>query len=437
MGNRHQLNPPPPRRIALVDVNNSYVSFERVFRPDLEGKPVVVLSNNDSCVVARSAEVKALGIKMGTPWYQLSDLAKQHNIIALSSNYALYGCMSQRLMSVIAQFSPDIAVYSIDEAFLDLSGFGKLSLHDYAQQIRSTIRKWVGVPVCVGVAGTKTLAKLGNFLAKSRPEHAGVFDFDALSPAEVDALFSEIPVSEVWGVGRSLSRRLAQHSILTVADLRDASPARIRECYSVVLERTVRELNGESCLPFEEDSVTKQQIMVSRSFSHLVSSPRKLAEAITTHTCSAAAKLRRQASLAGAINVHISTSPFNEREPQHSGNITIPLASPSDDSLLLTRAALDGLRAIIRRGYAYQRAGVMLIDLVNSQNRQPTFFDDAEQDIRRANLMSTIDQLNHTFGRGTVRLGSAGTAPTWQMKQTRRTPLYTSRWDELVVAKAK
>lgn len=426
---------PAPARIALIDGNNFYVSCERVFDPKLEGRAMVVLSNNDGCVVARSPEVKALGVKMGVPWHSLRELCKQHPIIAYSSNYALYGDMSRRMMTVIGQFAPDQEIYSIDESFLDLTGFQHLDLVAYGQTIRQRVRQWVGTPVCVGIGPTKTLAKLANHIAKKRPEYQGVCDISRLPPETVSALFAQLDVREVWGVGPRLTTRLAAQGIVTVADLRAADPARIHQGYSVVLARTVRELRGEACIAMEDFAPNKQQIICSRSFGQLVGSLHDLSEAVSTYVARAAEKLRRQGSLAGSVYVFIRTNPFRERDPQYSRGVTVPLPESSDDTLMLTAAALAGLKLIYRTGFAYQKAGVMLADLSPWASRQPSLFDDPAALARRRKLMATMDRINAEFGRGVIRLASAGTRPAWVMRQDQRSPRYTTRWDELPVVR--
>lgn len=418
-------------RIALIDGNNFYVSCERVFNPALEGRPMVVLSNNDGCVVARSQEVKDLGVKMGVPWHSLKALCQQHPILACSSNYALYGDMSHRMHGVIGQYSPDQEIYSIDESFLDLTAFTHLDLTAYAQQMRARVRQWLGLPVCVGIGPNKTLAKLANHIAKKRRQFDSVCDLCRISPQEISAIFQETAVGEVWGVGPRISKRLIEQGIQTVADLRAADPPSMRRGYSVVLERTVRELRGESCIGIEDIVPDKQQIMCSRSFGALVGTEQDLAEALTTYAANATEKLRRQRSLAGSLQVFIRTNPFREKDPQYSRGMTLPLADPTDDTLLITSAALTGLKHLFKPGYAYQKAGIMLLDLQPLSARQPTLFDDVASLERRRKLMSVMDTINSEFGRGSLRLASSGTKPAWAMRQERRSPRYTTQWTEL------
>lgn len=422
-----------PRRVALVDVNNCYVSCERVFRPDLEGVPMVVLSNNDGCVVARSAEVKALGVPMGVPWFQLKDLAKQHGILAFSSNYTLYGDMSNRFMRVLAQFSPDQEIYSIDESFLDLSEFRHQNLTAYAQEIRQRVKRWVGLPVCVGIGPSKTLAKLANHVAKKRPQWNSVCDLTTLSPNDLETLLAEIAVNEVWGVGRRHTAALAEMGIASVRDLRDADPGRIRKQFSVVLERTVQELRGVSCLELEDVAPAKQQIMSSRSFGQAIITLEELGEAVTIHVTRATEKLRLQHSVAGAIQVFIQTHRFKPNEPQYNPGITVPLVQATNDTLQLTQAALVGLKRIYKPGYCYAKGGINLMDISPMNTAPVDLFADVEYSQRRTALMTTLDAVNRRFGRNTLGPGVAGlgAARAWSMKRGNKTPSYTTDWEEL------
>lgn len=420
------------RSIALIDVNNFYVSCERVFNPKLEGKPVVVLSNNDGCAVARSNEVKALGVKMGQPWFQLKDLAKKHRIVAYSSNYALYADMSNRVMSILATFSPNQEVYSIDECFLDLTGFKAQNLIYYGQRIRQRIKQCTGLPVCVGVGSTKTLAKLANHMAKKNPEFNGVCDLTVMSPQKQDEWFRKVEVSEVWGIGRRLAPRLHEMSIKTVLDLKQASPSRMRSCFSVVMEKIIHEINGTSCIELEEINLPKKQIVCSRSFGIPVSDLASLEESVSLYISRAAEKLRRQQSYAGAVSVTIRTSPFNVKEFYYENSLTIPLLTQTNDTVLLTNFALWGLRRIYRPGYQYQKAGVMLSNLVSTHNRQPDLFSLELVDTKSDNLMQVIDQINARMGRNTLKLASQGFRQPWKMKQGNKSPSYTTSWDELI-----
>jgi DNA polymerase V len=339
---------------ALIDGNNFYVSCERVFNPKLEGRPVVVLSNNDGCAVSRSPEAKALGVKMAVPWYQMKDLAKKHGIVALSSNYALYADMSNRMMSVLGQFSPDQEIYSIDECFLGLEGFEHYDLVRYGQEIRNRVRKWVGIPVCVGFAPTKTLAKLANNCAKKGLAGSnGICDFGRMSESALTSLLSTIGIREIWGVGGQLTKQLTDRGITTVEALRTADAKVLRREFSVVLERTVTELNGIPCIDMEETEPNRQQIISSRSFGSPVTELEPLQAAVASYIAIAAEKLRSQGSVAGMVNVYIRTNPFNASAPQYQPSSTLPISVPTSDTLELTKIALRGLKGIYRPGYSY------------------------------------------------------------------------------------
>lgn len=423
--------------IALIDGNNFYVSCERVFQPELEGKPVVVLSNNDGCVVARSQEVRALGVPMGAPWFKLRDLAKQHGIIAKSSNYTLYADMSQRMHSVIGQFAPEQEIYSIDETFLDLTGFNR-DLVEYGLQIRQRVRQWTGIPVCVGIGSSKTLAKLANHSAKKVlvPDMAnGVVDFNQLSAIELNQLFNSIDVGEVWGVGRRNKERLYGLGIQTVKDLRDSSVSRIKKEFNVVLARTVTELNGESCLALEEVAPPKQQIVSSRSFGQPVYLLEDLNEAVVSYASRASEKLRKQNHVAGAIQVFLQTNPFKPEEPQYNNGVTVKLVKPTDNAFRLSEAALYGLKRIYKPGYAYKKAGVMLMSLCPADQVPVDLFSGFDEpDTQRAkNLMATLDEINAKMGRGTVRSAGEGIQKPWAMRSDNKSKAFTTDWEQLAI----
>ena len=418
---------------ALVDCNNFYASCEKLFDPKLASKPVVVLSNNDGCVVARSAEVKALGIPMGVPWFKIQKEAKQYGIVAFSSNYALYADMSNRVVEVLGQFTPNLEVYSIDESFIDLSGFNR-DLVEYGQAIRQRIQQWLGLAVCVGIAPSKTLAKLANHCAKKGlAGSGGVCDFTTMTESQLSQLFARIDVGEVWGVGRKIETRLADLSITTVLQLREADTELIRSKFSVALERTVRELRGVSCLDLEEVAPDKQQIMCSRSFGQYVYDRDQLEEVVASYVARAAEKLRKQASLAGALMVFIRTNPFNPKEPQYQRSVTIPLPEATSDTRVLVMWALKGLKRIYRPGFAYQKAGVMLSELRPKAMAQASLFVDPETD-RGQRLMATLDVINQRWGRGTLRSAAEGMEKPWQMRRQRLSPSYTTDWNGLPMA---
>ena len=420
------------RNIALIDVNNFYVSCERVFNPKLVGKPVVVLSNNDGCAVARSNEVKALGVGMGAPWFKFKDLAKQHGIIAMSSNYALYADMSNRVMSILRQYSPDQEVYSIDESFLDLTGFQSRDLIKYGQHMRKRILKWTGLPVCVGIGSTKTLSKLANHCAKKRPVFNSVCNFNTMPQEELDALLSQVDVGEIWGVGRKLAPKLQALGFNTVLDLKRANPERLRQQFSVVMEKTIRELNGTVCIELEDVAPAKKQILSSRSFGHPVSDYNSLAESITLYMSRAAEKLRRQQSFAGSVYVYIRTSPFKPDDPFYSNGMTIPLPCPTDDSRQLVNAVLWGLKQIYKPNFNYAKAGVMLSEIVPAQGVQTDLFSHVQASPTSAALMVAMDSINKKMGKESIKLASEGFKRPWKMRQENKSPSYTCNWNELV-----
>lgn len=422
---------------ALVDANNFYASCEKLFDPRLAGVPVVVLSNNDGCVVARSAESKALGVKMGVPWFKIREEAQRAGIVALSSNYALYADISDRVTETLRGFSPDVEVYSIDESFLDVTGFCHLGLEDYGGAIRKRVAQWVGMAVCVGFGESKTLAKLANHCAKKGLAGAdGVCDLTALEGPALDDLFSRIPVGEVWGVGRRISAGLAAMGVETVLDLRDADAETVRSRFSVVLERTVRELRGVSCLALEEMVADKRQIMVSRSFGQKVHDLAALADAVATHVTRAAEKLRGQGSLAGAVVVEIRTSPFSERGSHYQRSATVPLPEASADTRTLIRWAIRGLKTIYRPGHAYAKAGVMLTEIRPRAAAQGDLFS-AGGAFRSEGLMAALDAINAKWGRGTLRPAAVrADHSAWEMARGSLSPGYTTDWKGLPVVRA-
>jgi DNA polymerase V len=418
---------------ALIDGNNFYVSCERVFNPKLEGRPVVVLSNNDGCAVSRSAEARALGIKMAGPWFQMKDMAKKHGIVALSSNYALYADMSSRMMSVLAQFSPDQEIYSIDECFLGLDGFEHYDLAAYGQQIRARVRKWLGLPVSIGFAPTKTLAKMANNCAKRGLAGAnGVCDFGRMSESELSRLLSTIGIREIWGVGAQLTKQLTDRGITSVEALRTADAKVLRREFSVVLERTITELNGSPCIDMEDSAPDKQQIMSSRSFGDYVTELEPLNAAVASFVAIAAEKLRSQGSVAGMINVFIRTNTFAANQKQYQPSVTLPIPEPTSDTLALTSTALKGLKGIFKPGYLYKKAGITLMDLSDGSSAQPDMFSTARDNTK---LMAVMDRINTQWGRGTLYSAAEGISNGWKTKRERMSQEFTTSWDGLPVAR--
>ena len=416
------------KSIAIIDVNNFYVSCERVFDPKLENKPVVVLSNNDGCAISRSNEAKALGIKMGTPWFKLKAFAKQENVTALSSNYTLYLDMSHRVMTLLAKFSPDQEIYSIDESFLDLTTFKSKDLIKYSQQIKSKIKQWTGLPVSIGIGSTKTLSKLANHIAKKNYSFKGVCNLNAMDEDTLETWMSHIPVNEVWGVGRSLAPKLNQLGIMSVLDLKHADPDYIRQQFSIVLEKTVRELNGTMCIELKDVEEPNKEIIVSRSFGRRVKDKQELIEAVTSYTSRAAERMRKQSSVATSLYIYIRTSPHNDKK-QYANGVNIPLFQPTDDTMVLTNAALLGLDYIYREGFDYQKAGITLCNLTSKYKVQDHLFNDTISHSR----MKIMDAINQKW-KGKLKLGSEGVTKEWEMKANFKSRNYTTNWDQLMIA---
>jgi DNA polymerase V len=434
---------------ALVDGNNFYVSCERVFRPSLNGIPAVVLSNNDGCCVARSNEAKALGIKMGAPYFQVRHFEESHGLVALSANFALYGDISDRMMSLAAGLGPTQEIYSIDESFIGMDGV-RGDLVERSHKIRSRILQWVGIPCGIGIGQTKTLAKLANHIAKTAERKPGVYpdhlaqvcNLASLLDREREAVFEATEVGEVWGIGRRISKQLTEGGIKTVQDLVRMDLATIRRGWSVVLERTVRELHGIQCIGLDDAPAPKKEIACTRSFGHAVTELSGLTEAVTEFSSRAAEKVRKQHSLACDVMVFIRTSPFR-KDPQYSRSIIVPLRRPTADTGAIVQAAVLGLQAIYRRGFNYAKAGVMLLELQPDsvvQGELDLGDDGSLEDIAdKTRLMAALDAINQRYGKGTMKVASAGLdgdRRVWSMRQERMTPAYTTDWADIPVARA-
>lgn len=414
------------RSIALVDCNNFYVSCEIQFRPDLLNRPVCVLSNNDGCIVSRSNEVKALGIKMGVPIFKIRDLVREHAIAVFSSNYALYADFSNRVMSILSEFSPKQEVYSIDESFLDLTGFHDIDRR--ARTIKERVVRDTGIPVCVGIGPTKTLAKLSNFVAKRHPRSNGVFNFNALSQHQLESVLKNIAVNEIWGVGRQLTKSLTTIGVDTALQLRDSDIASMRQRFGVVMEKTIRELRGETCIEMEEVAPAKQQIINSRSFGQSVSEIEDIQDALAHFVSNAAKKLRDQHSIASMLQVFIMTNRFREDEPQYCPSISIPLTTPTASSMTLQHWAVEGLRAIYKSGFMYKKAGIILSEICDESCYQGDLFTSQND---HAGIMKALDEINTRYGKGTLRLSQDGSRHSWKMRQESKSPNYTTNWDEI------
>ncbi|WP_312831038.1 translesion error-prone DNA polymerase V subunit UmuC [Pantoea eucrina] len=418
---------------ALVDVNAFYASCEKIFRPDLKGEPVVVLSNNDGCVIARSAEARKLGIKMGAPYFKMKDELTRHNVRVFSSNYALYADMSDRVMTTLEEMATAVEIYSIDEAFMDLTGFGRYKpLEAYGREIQQRIYREMHLLTGVGIAQTKTLAKLANYAAKKWTKTGGVVD---LSDAERQRkLMALVPVEEVWGVGGRLSKKLNAMGVMTAKDLADQSPWVIRRHFSVVLERTVRELRGESCLELEALAPGKQQIVCSRSFGSRITDYRDMREAICNFAVRAAEKLRTERQYCRQIAVFIRTSPHASDEIFYGNQALGRLAIPTSDSRDIIRVATDALDRIWLDGRRYMKAGVMLGDFFSQGVAQLNLFDEFQPRANSAALMQVMDKVNQE-GRGQLWFAGQGIAKPWAMKREMLSPFYTTRYADLPVAK--
>ncbi|MEE9354349.1 MAG: Y-family DNA polymerase [Methylococcaceae bacterium] len=416
-----------PRRIALVDCNNFYASCERVFHPAWEGRPLAVLSNNDGCIIARSDELKALKIPMGMPYFQAKPLLKKASAVVVSSNYELYGDMSARVMTLLGQYTPEMEVYSIDEAFLDLTGFAPLCLDEYARGISRYIKQCSGIPVSIGIGPTKVLAKLANRIAKKRKIPGGLFDLGGADALET--VLESTEVADIWGVGRRWGQQLNQFNIFNARQLRDADTQFMRKQFSVVMERVILELRGTACLG-REDVLSKQQIIASRSFGRRITAKNELGEALALHTCRAAERLRQQGSLAGAIIVTIMTGRYHPEQTCFAPSCCIKLAAPTAHSGQFIQAAQVGLKRIYRSGHSYAKAGVMLLDIVSAASVQQDIFNDGDTS-RSTALMQVVDDINQRHGKGTLRYAREGFQQRWAMQRHHKSPGYTTCWREL------
>lgn len=418
---------PSNQVFALIDCNSFYASCERVFRPDLAKTPIVVLSNNDGCVIARSYDAKPF-VKMGEPFFQVKEKLRRHGIVAFSSNYALYGDMSERVMSLIETMVPAAEVYSIDECFADLSGI-QGDLTQFGRQIRAKVLKCTGIPVGVGIAGTKTLAKLANHTAKRlQAQTGGVVDI--CDPFKRDWVLRNTEVKEVWGIGRRMTAHLEAMGIRTAMDLAKATPWTLRQKFSVVIEKTARELAGTPCLELEEAAPPKQEICCSRMFGKRLTELTPIKQAVATYTGRAAEKLRAQGSVCKRMRVSIRTGMFNPDEAKYAKGALVELPYPTNDTLLLTRAATEAVERVYREGFRYSKAEVLLMDL-----RQPGEFTDdlfaVTQPVACDRLMSVLDEINGRYGRGTMRSASVPRTPEWGMRREMMSQSYTTRIDQL------
>lgn len=416
--------------LALVDCNNFYASCERVFDPALRNRPVVVLSNNDGCIVARSAEAKALGLKMGDPYFKVKELLERHKVAVFSSNYALYGDMSQRVMKTLQQFAPDVEIYSIDEAFLDLEGFRELPA--LARNVRQTVRQWTGIPVSVGIAPTKTLAKLANHTAKKKAGYDGVCILD--TPHAWEPVLAGFDVGDVWGIGPQYKKLINQHGVNTALEFSRLPETWLRKHMSVVGARTAQELTGQTCLELELHVDAKKGVTVSRSFGKRITEFQELSEALASYVARAAEKLRRENLVAKHMLVFMHTSPFAKdktKDPYYAPHLSFALPLHTNYTPELAHYALWALKEMYRPGYRYMKCGVMLTDLLIEGTQTLDLFvrrDTAKQ----SKLMEAMDHINQAMGRRTLFYASAGIQQKWSMTAARKSPSYTTDWESLI-----
>ncbi|EMQ0960814.1 Y-family DNA polymerase [Citrobacter braakii] len=420
---------------ALVDVNSFYASCETAFRPDLKGRPVVVLSNNDGCVIARNAEAKTVGVKMGDPYFKQKDLFRRYGVVCFSSNYELYADMSSRVMFTLEALSPRCEIYSIDEAFCDLAGVRNCRvLEDFGRELKDAVYQNTGLAVGVGIAQTKTLAKLANHAAKKwQRQTGGVVDLSNLDRQR--KLMAALTVDEVWGVGRRISKKLEAMGIKTVLDLADTDIRFIRKHFNVVLERTVRELRGEPCLELEEFAPVKQEIVCSRSFGERITDYDAMRQAICTYASRAAEKLRGEHQYCRFISTFVKTSPFALNEPYYGNSASVKLLTPTQDSRDIIAAATRSLDAIWKDGHRYQKAGVMLGDFFSQGIAQLNLFDDNAPRRGSEKLMEILDHLNAKEGKGALYFAGQGIQQQWAMKREMLSPRYTTRYEDLLQVK--
>lgn len=417
---------------ALVDCNNFYASCERVFNPSLIGRPVVVLSNNDGCVIARSNEAKLLGIKMAQPAFHIKELVEKNNIAVFSSNYALYGDMSQRVMNTLSEFTPEIEIYSIDEAFLSLHGFNHFDLNEYAKKIRQVTTKNTGIPVSVGVAITKTLAKVANHYAKIRPENNGVYLIN--SEAKRTEALKNLDIGDVWGVGYQYEKFLKKFGIKTAYDFTQAPPQWVKKHMSVMGLRTQKELSGIPCHELESRVPAKKGICTSRSFGEMQTELKVIEEAISTFAIRCAYKLRKQKTCANNLMVFIHTNPFRNDLPQYSASRVITLPTATNSSFEIVHYATLALRSIHKPGFRYKKTGVIVSGIVSEDGIQTSLFDNIDRE-KQSSTMRSIDLLNNRYGRDVVRIAAQGFGRRWKLKQEKLSPSYTTCWNDILTIK--
>ena len=399
------------KKIALVDCNSFYVSCERLFNPKIRKKPVVVLSNNDGCIISRSNEAKALGIKMGEPYFKAKEIILKNNVQVFSSNYSLYGDLSRRVMRTLKRFNVDIEIYSIDEAFLDMTNFSDKEVEEVGKEIRSTILQWTGIPTSIGIAQTKTLSKVANHIAKKKK--TGVTSLIGLE--NIDPILEKVEINDVWGVGRQLTKFYNKNGIYNAKQLKNKSNTWIKKNSNVLGSRTAMELRGIPCIDLEKTPSKRKSCVVSRSFGKRVEKLQEMKEAVANYSLNASEKIRSESLNAKSITIFIRTSPFQSRFGYYSNSKTIDFPIATDNSIEIVKAAIEGLESIFKNGYRYQKAGIMLTGLSNSNEGENLF--SSEKDKKIGNLMRSIDKTNYRYGRSTLSLASAGIRKRWNMKR--------------------
>ena len=408
------------KKIGLVDCNSFYVSCERLFNPKIRRKPVVVLSNNDGCIISRSNEAKALGIKMGEPYFKAKDIIIKNNVNVFSSNYSLYGDLSRRVMRTLKRFNSDIEVYSIDEAFMDLSNFSDKEIEEVGKEIRSTVLKWTGIPTSIGIAKTKTLSKVANHIAKKTK--AGVTSLIGIE--NLDPILEKVEINDVWGVGRQLTKFYQKNGIYNAKQLKNKSNTWIKKCSNVLSSRTAMELRGISCIELEKTTSKRKSCVVSRSFGKRVENFQELKEAVASYCLTASEKLRSENLVAKALTVFVRTSPFQRNFGYYSNSKTIDFPIATNNSIETVKTAITILESIYKNGYRYQKAGVMFSGLSDENSKENLFASEKDEKINK--LMRSIDKTNFRFGRRTLSIASAGIRKKWFMKREHSSKIDTA-----------
>jgi DNA polymerase V len=414
---------------ALVDCNNFYTSCEAIFNPSLKGKPVVVLSNNDGCVIARSEEAKKVGIKMGVPVFEIGNFIKKNHVHVFSTNYALYGDISQRVMTTLAAFTPEIEIYSIDEAFLDLTGIPVEKLGKFAEKIKEKVFRWTGIPVSVGIGHTKTLAKVANHIAKSDGQYKGILDF--INHPEKDELLRQFPVGDIWGVGAKYEEFFRRSNMFSAFDLKVANENRIKEHLGVMGQRLVLELRGTVCYPINQNPDTKKEITTSRSFGHPIETYEELEQATISYVSKVAVKLRKQKSLAQSLLIFIMTNKY-AKGPKYVNYKIIRLPVAANQTRELIHYALIALKQLFKKGYLYKKSGIVVSEIIPEGGVQAGLWDDKNREKNRK-LMEVIDKINNKAGAGQLKFAIEGTDESWKMRQEKLSPHYTTRWSDILI----